>query len=1398
MNIPGKYFLLLMFGCFIGLSGHESFSQPIPVTPHNLLPEQNIEVVGKQLPQWKTVWDEARKNALHGDFEEAVRLYRSLLVMKSNLEEARWELASLLMYLKRWDEASVPLEFLIGSEPENALYVRSLGKAMWEMEQYDRAVDLFKKIYLSNPTDQMALAGLVEGLTKLGRKSEALPYLEQLSRQEPSNRGVRRYLAFLFFDEGNYEKARPHLTILARSEEAEADVLYKTAKTYQRLGLEQQASIYWERFVAREPENIEAHQFLAQYYEKDGQSDRALSHLQVALENNSDDVASFALYGEIYEQAGDHDKALLYYEKYLEKFPEDLNVKRRLVGITAATGRKKETITSLDQYFATDSETKSAKLKKSILQYEAAGRYQDAIPLYRQLIELSPGDPEILAALANDLLVIGENEGKISMVKYLSDIAPDNIAIYRSMAELFRRLKRDEELLVILLKVHELDPGDNAIIQELAILYLEKNELLLSQEYFAKLSDSSCTNIQCLQARAILSEKLQCPEHELRDYEALLKKQPNRYQVRLRVIYLAANLGLLDTAVYHAGYLQNVPLVSENFELKILLADAYKESGYFTRARKRYRNIVEKLSLKRDAEAQHFRILSWLGIAETYKELGLFYEAEQTLRSALANGEDRIPLLEALFQLSLDKGDMVKGEIWLQAIYHEMDILPPGVTPHADFAWKRHILQAEMLTAAGDYKQAIVLSRQAQSSLSKLGTGENTHNDFFSEGSPEFIVRTHIAANLMNAGEFTEAEKTIRDLQDDYGMEPELYVLLERIYRAAGENAKAEKAVAEAKVFAEEDFGRQLILAKLYREYNNLPNHLEISEIAATLNPASLAAQRQFIEAIIAGGEYLAALDLLGQLQISYPDNSWLFSRQVELLAKVGNFQEALAVGDVILSENPARTDVVLLKARILWEMNRWKDSVVLYESVVNPSIEETLERKIYEMSLTVSPDLTTSSWWDVVTFSKGILLSLPEVIMSPLHVVDFSENSQVANSVAAPYYALYRWQQRFLKELSVRRSVMRWEYYHAANMLEDLIEEYGSEDFLVFDLAGLYSRLDRLGDEAVLYQELEAQNANFPGLADAVQRNNLKRRPQVFLAYTTQEDDGWYGYKAVKQEIFTAGGWYFQSTRQKWGLDLSRIDYDSTDYDQGVRAWRTMLTYDAKLSQLLSLSIGGGIEDLESGYSTTPLFYGVITGKIADEMRAVISVKQDVTADTLASLMRNIKRRDYKIELVFDLFPRIVLGGYYDYIDYSDSNWTKNSTFWASYIFLPEPTLLKISYNYDYYDSKEGQNPGEPSDDGFALDDHPYWSPQDYWITRFSFYLKHQLSNDALARGIPSYYTIEYSLGYDSDDNDLHELKGSFNIEIAKNYILGASYGYVDLDVYEHHKTFVSVMYRW
>lgn len=1399
VNIQGKSHLSILIACLFVLSARGGGAQQLHVTPHELLPEQKIIVDSKDVPQWKTVWDEARESALQGDFEKAVRLYKALLVLKSNLEEARWELAKLTMYLKRWDEAAELLEFLLGAEPDNILYTSSLGKVMLEMAQYERAVDLFNRVYEENSSDQTALAGLVEGLSKLGRKGEAVPYLEQLIHQEPTNRGVRRYLAFLFYDAGNFEKAREHFTILARNEDVERDVLYKTAKTYEHLGLGEQASIYWERLLAREPDNIDARIYLAQYYEEEGQLDRALIHLKAILDYNPEDVASYARIGETYEKTEDYDKALSYYEKYLEKYPDDSNVMRRVVTVNAALGRKKQTLESLDQYFAPDSKERKEKLKESIRQYKAAGRYLDALPLYRKLVKLSPDDPEILAALANDLLAIGENEGKLSITQHLSNIVPDNVAVYRAMAELLRRLQREEELLAVLLKILEFDPGDNSTKQELAIIYLQRGELEQSQNYFAKLPDPSCINMACLQARALLAEKLGRPVHALRDYETLLTEHPDRHDARLRAIYIASQTGLLDAAVYHAGYLQNMVPGQENLELKILLADAYKESGYFSKAVERYRHIIAQEGMQGDTENHYFRMRSWLGIAESYKELGLVYEAEQALRSALAAEAERIPILTALFRLSLETGNLSEGEIWLQAINHEMDKAEPGTTIASDAKWKKELFRAEIQAAAGDYGRAARRLKKAVKLQGQAGEWDDYGNALFFIGSADFLIRTHMAAYLMHDGDTAEAEEILLALIDDYGAQPEFFVLLEQIYRSAAHGDKAKRLAEEIRKYGAEDAGRQLALAKSYRKHNNPARQLEIAEDAAVHLPDSLALKRMHVDARIKRAEYAAVLEELQQLQKNYPENTWFLFNQIGLLAKTGNFQDALAASDMVLQENPERRDVLLIEARILWELNRWKDSVALYESVIETPVEDILEIKISELTLAIEETAAKSSWWETITFSEGTPLSLSEVVMSPLHAVDFSVGSQAVNSVAASQYALYRWQERFGKELAAKRAVMRREYYHAAYLLENLIDEYGSDDFLLYDLAGLYSRLERLGDEARIYRILALRNADFPGLSEAAQRNSLKRRPHTYLSYVRQEDDGWDGYKAVRKEAVTGGGWYFPSTNQKWGIDFARIDYEATDLeDQSVWSLRTMLTYDAKITEAVSLSLGGGIEDLGRGYGSIPLYSAMLTGKLADEMRAAFSVKQDVTPDTVASLKREILRKDYKIELMFDLFPRILLGGYYDFIDFSDNNWINNYTFWASYIFLPEPTLLKISYTYDFYDAREGQKPGVPSDDGFALDDHPYWSPANYWITRFSFYLKHQLSNDALARGIPSYYTIEYSLGYDAHDNDLHELKGSLNVEIAKKYIVSASYGFVDLDAFRHEEALLSVMYRW
>jgi len=1389
VNNKAKAYLAVLAVCFWGLSYCESSAQLLTVTPHDLLPEQKIVIDGEAVPQWKVLWNEARKSALQGDFDAALRQYRGLLVLKSNLQEARWELARLLMYLKHWQAAGELLELLIEAEPDSAQYVNALGKVMWETAQYERSVDLFKRVNEKNPADQTALAGLVEGLNKLDRETEALPYLEELVRQEPTNRGIRRYLAFLLYDAGNYEKARDHLTILSRNEDVELEVLYKTAKTYEHLGLETQASAYWERVLAREEENIEAHVFLAKHYEKIGRLDRALSHLKAILASNPDDASSYARLGKMYEKVGEIDKALAYYEKYLSRYPDDQEVLQRIVVINTDQG-KRQTQAAVKGYSSGSGQERSENLKQAIGSLEAAGHYQEAIPLYRELIRISPDDQETLAALANDLIAIGKNEGSVSMVEFLSGVVPDNIAIYRSMAELLRRMAREEELLAVLHKIHELDAEDNLATQELAILYLDRGELRLSRKYFNELSGSSCLNIRCLEARASLAEKLDLPAQRLQDYEALLELQPARFEIRLAAVALAARLGLIDTVLFHAGSLQIFPPVNENIEFKILIADAYRESGYLTRAIERYRDILAQTSGQSDPAVIQVRSRSWLGIAGSYEKLGLVYEAEDALRTALAQDEDKVPILEALFQLYLDTGRIAESEIWLQENLFERGAAQHGVNPaQGSLAWKKELLMAEMYAAAGDHELAVDLYREAESLLQK------------SAGNREagFRIRLQLAASLLQTGKYAEAERIVLGLKDYPQGELERLVLLEQIYRARDNYGEAANIAEEVRGYAAQDLGRELALARMYGKQKEIVRQAEAAAQAVNLGPESLSAKQLLVEVRLKQRDYPAALELLNLTLKNYPENTWFLSQQAELFAKLGNFQEALGVAEMALADNPDRHDILLLQARIFWEMNQWKKSVALYESVIEPPVEELLEREVKELALTVDTSPARNTWWKKITMSDGTSLSIiAQVLMAPQQAIDFSENGRAVNSISAKYYALYRWQDRFNKELLVRRSVLRREYYHAANKLENVISEFGPNDFLLYDLAGLYSKLERLSDEAAIYHELDKQNTDFPGLPEAIQRNNLKRRPQIFLAYTMQDDDGWDGYKAVRQEMFNGGGRYYQTANREWSFDVSRIDYESTKDGQDIQAWRTLLTYDARLSQALGVTLGGGVEKLESGYDDTVLLYGAVTGKVADEMRAVFSARQDVVADTIASLKRNITKRNYKIEFLFDLFPSILLGGYYDFIDYSDSNWTSNYAVWASYILLPEPTLLEITYNYDFYDSRDGRNPGVPTDDGFGKNDHPYWSPLSYWITRFSFYFKHQLSEDTLARGVPSYYTLEYSVGYDSDDNDLHELKGSLTIEIAKNYLLSASYGYVDVDVYQHKEALLSVMYRF
>jgi tetratricopeptide (TPR) repeat protein len=683
------------------------------VIPFNLVPEDKITVMERQPVQWKVLWDEARQLARSGDYRGAIVKYESLLAQKGDIQEARWELARIHLHLKHWDEAASILELLIESDPEGSAYLNGLGRVMWEKGQYDRAVDLFRRAHELNSTDGIALAGLVEGLLKLDKKEEALPFLEELHRLQPDNLGIHRYLAMLTYELAMYEKARPLLSELAEMKEADLEILLQTARVHDELGLVVIAGRYWQQILDREPDNSIAHARLAAIFEKEGRPHEALPHLAFLLRHEPGRADLLVRIGRAYEQTAQYEKALTYYERYLDKEPEDPEILRAVVKIEAALGNKNETLTALERYFQVEPDTVAADLKLAARLYDGAGRFHKAIPLYRKLIELSPEDPELLASLANDLLAIGENEGALSMWKDLARLVDDPLTVYRPMADLLSRLGRNDELIEVFEKIHLLDPQDLTVIMQLASLYLEKGQLRLAADMLTKLADSGYQGDDYLLVSGKLFELLNKPEYALREYEVFLERHPDRQDIRMRAVVLAGELGLFAKAMSQLDTVEAVQkkdiTSGQLLERTFARSQALMASGFYRIAVAGYRSILSVTDEGAGRALRNLKIRAWLALADLYRYANLPFEEEQVLREALNGGFGRTLFVSALFEAALRNGRLDDAEAWLADLRKRSG--GQGYTDHGQMTdWRLELLAARLLAARGSYRKAVTKS----------------------------------------------------------------------------------------------------------------------------------------------------------------------------------------------------------------------------------------------------------------------------------------------------------------------------------------------------------------------------------------------------------------------------------------------------------------------------------------------------------------------------------------------------------------------------------------------------------------------------------------------------------------------------------------------------------------
>jgi hypothetical protein len=1322
--------LYLVFLSPLILIADETEDSSVVVSSHAIILKDGMEQ-----PGWMELWDKARVSARKGDKEKAVTIYRELFIEKPQIEEALREYVLLLMDLGEWREAGLVIQKLLETDQACQEYLLYGGRIALVQKRYERASKYMGQVYSTSPGGPWAieaLKGQIAALQKLGRRDMAYPLMEQLYLLVPHDEKSIRQLALYSKELGYTGKALAYYkTLITEFGGTDLDFL-ASVPLFEAAGDQEMLVSCWKGYLDFYPFYLPFHKKLSQYYLENKLEQKALDHLLVLIAHGEENPLIFLQTGKLYlYQEGRPDKALYYYEEYRKRRPNDKKV--------------------------------VSEIKR------------------------------IQAILANDLLIIVENEGAWTLWRDLAKVVPDRLAVYYSMAEQLESLGKEDELLEVLEIINSHNPDDQKTLFKLAQLYFGQGENSASIAALDLLDPEMQTGREYFFLRAEISEQKEEQSLALNYYKQYLLEAPEDYPVFLKCLQLAGEIGIMQELQYfHEMLPEHFEKSSVFKEGSFLYGEALLLNNLYSMAGEFYRDFLSKTELTK-AERQVVEA----ALVTVFQSENRFFEAEQQLRLSLIGEGERKEIIRQLIQTNLLQEDWHNGWKWYEFLVLDSQELMLG---NVSEVYNHFMEKINILQASGQIAVALEMIEdflyQADSPCPEL----QTHC---------FQLKFKLAELYYRNEAYEEAKTTLGPLLSQQSDSLEV-TILGQLVESKLNDKYYEHSLTD---FDEISTAALLESASIYEKYEQFQIALVVCEKYLLEIPDSLRARTLHAKLLRATGDDFASLEIFKKLASEYPGELSFKQNFLELQFKSAKFpslieelapewksvkgeETSLSVRQVVpeIESLPVRQQLLL--ARAFWADKRFDDALILYNSLLQPPVDLEFSKQLAAQDIVLSLPAPKKSFLNVITFTTPAEPDRLTVVMSPEFI---RENLQKPEAkIAANLYSTYRWQQIVSRELSVRQAMFDGNYYQAMKEYQKILGNNTSPESL-YDLAGVYSRLGFLGKEAALYEIIKQQSPGYPDLDEASQRNSLKRRPRITPFFLLDQKDGRDGYYDIRQRGAGVQTWLMPTLNQELLFDISRIYSESIKVDQDL--WRNHFEAELKWSPIYDLDflLALGVESPDDDYGSTFLYDFHVNGRIGDMIQGYFGLSQDIVDDTLESVKAGISGKEYEAGVRLDFLPRFFGGAEYLFTEYSDGNHQNRYELWSSYSIYSEPTLLQLRYGYEYSHNIEGNLQRDFSfPSGFAPEDYPYWSPKEYWQHLFTISFEHQLAEDTLGRGAPSYYTLEYSFGYEIGGYDNHEAKAQIFLEMSRHFLLNSSVELVHGAEFETMNFFCSVIYRW
>lgn len=158
------------------------------------------------IPNWQARWELARILSYVKKYQESIVEYERVLSERPDLSEARLEMANVLNWMGSHEKAIRIYEEFPSDKLDDRTRI-AMADIYLEKKQYDKAIALYQNYLDTHPQDHHIRAKLADALSWTGKYVEAIAIYKKILIQVPNDIQIRRKYAFVLIWNNQHDSA---------------------------------------------------------------------------------------------------------------------------------------------------------------------------------------------------------------------------------------------------------------------------------------------------------------------------------------------------------------------------------------------------------------------------------------------------------------------------------------------------------------------------------------------------------------------------------------------------------------------------------------------------------------------------------------------------------------------------------------------------------------------------------------------------------------------------------------------------------------------------------------------------------------------------------------------------------------------------------------------------------------------------------------------------------------------------------------------------------------------------------------------------------------------------------------------------------------------------------------